>query len=109
MIEAAPAEVAAVTRPGTAEVVLTGELDIATVRGRAGAARGGRSAARADAAGHRPGRRCEFVDSTGVRLVLSADERAREAGRRLALRLGDGSARRVFTALGLVDRFEVLD
>ena len=50
-----------------------------------------------------------FVDSTGVRLILSADERAREAGRRLALRLGDGLARRVFTALGLLDRFEVLD
>ena len=33
----------------------------------------------------------------------------RQAGRRLALRLGDGPARRVFAALGLVDRFEVLD
>ena len=51
----------------------------------------------------------QFVDSTGVRLILSADERARQAGRRLALRLGDGLARRVFTALGLLDRFEVLD
>jgi anti-anti-sigma regulatory factor len=50
-----------------------------------------------------------FVDSTGVRLILSADERARQKGRRLALRLGDGLALRVFGALGLLDRFEVLD
>ena len=91
----------------TAEVVLDGELDISTYEdARARLAEAERAAPEllvVDLAGLR------FVDSTGVRLVLSADERAREAGRRLALRLGDGPARRVFTALGLVDRFEVLD
>ena len=49
-----------------------------------------------------------FVDSTGVRLILAADERARQAGRRVALRLGDGLALRVFS-LGLLVRFDVLD
>jgi len=91
----------------TAEVVLDGELDISTYEdARARLAEAERAAPEllvVDLAGLR------FVDSTGVRLILSADERARESGRRLALRLGDGPARRVFTALGLVDRFEVLD
>ena len=91
----------------TAEVALSGELDISTYEdARARLAEAERTAPEllvVDLAGLR------FVDSTGVRLILSADERAREAGRRLALRLGDGPARRVFAALGLVDRFEVLD
>jgi len=91
----------------TAEVVLDGELDISTYEdARARLAEAERAAPEllvVDLAGLR------FVDSTGVRLILSADERARQAGRRLALRLGDGPARRVFAALGLVDRFEVLD
>ena len=91
----------------TAEVALSGELDISTYEDALAqleaAERSAPELLVVDLAGLR------FVDSTGVRLVLSADERAREAGRRLALRLGDGSARRVFTALGLVDRFEVLD
>ena len=91
----------------TAEVVLDGELDISTYEdARARLAEAERTAPEllvVDLAGLR------FVDSTGVRLILSADERARQAGRRLALRLGDGPARRVFGALGLVDRFDVLD
>jgi anti-sigma B factor antagonist len=91
----------------TAEVVLTGELDIATyedARARLeDAERTGPELLVVDLAGLR------FVDSTGVRLILSADERARRTGRRLALRLGDGLARRVFHALGLLERFEVLD
>ena len=91
----------------TVEVVLTGELDIATYddarQQLEDAERAEPELLVVDLAGLR------FVDSTGVRLILSADERAREAGRRLALRLGDGLARRVFAALGLLDRFEVLD
>ena len=91
----------------TAEVVLSGELDIATYEeARARLEEAERSEPEllvVDLAGLR------FVDSTGVRLILSADERARRAGRRLALRLGDGLARRVFNALGLLDRFEVID
>ena len=49
-----------------------------------------------------------FVASSGVRVVLLADDRARAAGRRLAVRLGTGPALRVFAALGLVEKFEVL-
>jgi len=93
--------------PRTAEVVLTGELDISTYddarRRLEDAERDGPELLVVDLAG------LQFVDSTGVRLILAADERARRAGRRVALRLGDGIARRVFSALGLLDRFAVLD
>jgi anti-anti-sigma factor len=93
--------------PQTAEVVLTGELDISTyeeARQRLEEAeRDGPELLVVDLAELR------FVDSTGVRLILLADERARRTGRRVALRLGEGIARRVFAALGLLDRFEVLD
>ena len=51
----------------------------------------------------------EYVDSSGVRLVLLADGRARADGRRLPVRLGGGLARRVFDLLGLLDRLELVD
>ena len=91
----------------TAEVVLTGELDITTYADAEKQVTDVEQAAPAlliiDLAG------LQFVDSTGVRLILSADQRAREQGRQLAIRLGDGLARRVFAALGLLDKFDVLD
>ena len=91
----------------TAEVALSGELDISTYEDAlaqlAAAERSAPEMLVVDLAGLR------FVDSSGVRLILSADDRARQAGRRVALRLGDGIARRVFAALGLLDRFQVLD
>lgn len=50
----------------------------------------------------------EFVDSTGVRLVLLAAERARGAGRALVVVLGRGLPRRVFDTLGLTERLDVV-
>jgi anti-anti-sigma factor len=95
-----------VTAGRTAEVVLEGELDIATVEAAcyrvAAAEREAPSLLVIDLS------RLRFVDSTGVRVVLLADDRARAAGRRLAVRLGTGPALRVFTALGLVDKLDVL-
>ena len=92
--------------PGAAEVVLSGELDIATLDD---AERQVEEAAATappllviDLSG------LTFVDSSGVRLVLLADDRARAAGRRLAVRLGTGHALRVFQALGLLDKIDVL-
>jgi anti-anti-sigma factor len=91
---------------GTVEVVLDGELDIATF----GDAQ--RQVESAEAAAPRllvldlSG--LTFVDSTGVRLALLADDHARAAGRRFAVRLGSGHALRVFEALGLVDKLDVL-
>ncbi len=89
------------------EVVLTGELDISTFHDAEqqvqDAEKTGPALLIIDLGALR------FVDSSGVRLILLADQRAKEAGRRLAIRLGDGPALRVFAALGLTGRFEVLD
>jgi anti-sigma B factor antagonist len=92
--------------PGTVEVVLTGELDIATLDD----AQRQVEAAEATA----PEllvvdlSRLTFVDSSGIRLALLADDRARAAGRRVAVRLGAGHAFRVFQALGLLDKLDVV-
>ena len=51
----------------------------------------------------------EYVDSSGVRLVLLAQHVADDAGRRLAVRLGHGSLRRMFDMLGITGRLDVLD
>ena len=95
------------TTDGSAEVVLTGELDISTYDEAQERVEHAERAAPAlliiDLAA------LDFVDSSGVRLVLLADQRACAEGRRVAIRLGGGLARRVFAALGLLDRFDVLD
>lgn len=51
----------------------------------------------------------EYVDSSGVRLVLLAQHVADDVNRRLAVRLGHGPTRRVFDMLGITGRLEVLD
>jgi anti-sigma B factor antagonist len=91
---------------GTVEVVLHGELDIATLD---------EALRRVEAAEREEPplvvidmSELTFVDSSGVRLVLLADERARAAGRRVAVRLGNGPALRVFQVLGLVEKLDVL-
>jgi anti-anti-sigma factor len=92
--------------PGTAEVVLTGELDIATLDDALRQVEAAEATAPAllviDLSA------LSFVDSSGVRLALLADDRARAAGRRVAVRLGTGPALRVFQALGLLDKLDVL-
>jgi anti-anti-sigma factor len=92
--------------PDTVEVVLSGELDISTLeqaqRQVSAAELGEPALLVVDLSG------LAFVDSSGVRLALLADERARAAGRRFALRLGTGPALRVFDALGLLGKLDVL-
>lgn len=50
----------------------------------------------------------DFMDSSGVRLVLIADDRARTEGRRMAVCLGEGAPRRVFAMLGLLDKLQIV-
>jgi len=52
--------------------------------------------------------RLAFIDSTGLRLLLQADARARERGCELVLRPGEPSVQRVFEVTGALDvlRFE---
>lgn len=51
----------------------------------------------------------EYVDSSGIRLVLLAQHLAEDADRRLAVRLGHGHTRRVFDMLDITSHLEVLD
>ena len=99
-------EGAAETSPEITEVVLTGELDIDTLDDAQRQVEAAEATAPAllviDLS------RLTFVDSSGVRLALLADDRARAAGRRVAVRLGTRQARRVFQALGLLDKLDVL-
>jgi len=48
----------------------------------------------------------EFMDSSGLRLVVLADMRAREAGRRLVLVRGPETVHRVFEITRMSERLE---
>jgi anti-sigma B factor antagonist len=48
----------------------------------------------------------EFMDSSGLRLVVVTDRRAREAGRRLALVRGSEIVHRVFEITRMSDRLD---
>ncbi|MBS1868340.1 MAG: STAS domain-containing protein [Actinobacteria bacterium] len=92
---------------GLARVRLIGELDVA-------------AAPRAEAAIARAEQRqpptleldlsaLAFMDSTGLRLMLGARERALDAGRTLLLRRGPFAVQRVFEVTSLVTLFEFVD
>ncbi len=50
-----------------------------------------------------------FLDSTGLRTIVTADQRAREAGRRVAVVKGPETVHRVFTITGLDERLDMVD
>jgi anti-sigma B factor antagonist len=50
-----------------------------------------------------------FLDSTGLRAVVTADERAREHGRRLVVVRGPDAVQRVFAITRLEERLEMVD
>ena len=49
-------------------------------------------------------REVTFFDSTGLQLVLDADVRAREEGRRFVVAAGDGEPRRVLELAEVIER-----
>ena len=51
----------------------------------------------------------EFMDSSGLRLVVMADMRARETGRRFALVRGGDTVHRVFEITRMSERLEFVD
>ena len=51
----------------------------------------------------------EFMDSSGLRLVVLADMQAREAGRRCALVRGDDTVHRVFEITRMSERLDFVD
>jgi anti-sigma B factor antagonist len=99
--------VATEERPGLAVVSLTGELDIAEV--------GEVEVVLAAVEGKRPPvlvldlRGLEFIDSSGLRLVLEADMRARREARRLLVVPGPDAVHRVFLIALLDKRLEFVD
>jgi anti-anti-sigma factor len=50
-----------------------------------------------------------FLDSTGLRLVVTADQRARDEQRRLAVVRGSESVQRVFSITRLDEHLEMVD
>jgi anti-anti-sigma factor len=51
----------------------------------------------------------QFMDSSGIRVMVEADLRAREAGRRLIIVRGPDAVHRVFTIALLEKRLEFVD
>src|SRR3954452_3606563 len=52
--------------------------------------------------------RVNFIDSTGLSMLINADGRANKAGRRLTIISGDGVPRRILRTVGLEDRLDGL-
>jgi anti-sigma B factor antagonist len=51
----------------------------------------------------------KFMDSTGLRLILSAHMRARKAGRRLKIEHTSTAIKRIFRLTGVLERLDVVD
>ena len=51
----------------------------------------------------------QFMDSTGLRILVAADARARAAGRRLVLVRGTQNVQRLFEITRLADRLDFVD
>lgn len=92
---------------GQTRVVLVGELDIASTESL--------EQELANSEGDSQGtlvldlRRVEFIDSTGLRAVIAADERARSAGRRFVVVRGSSAVERLFEVTQLDRRLEIVD
>jgi len=51
----------------------------------------------------------EFMDSTGLRTLVNANQRARSQGRRLAIVRGPEQVDRIFSVTRLDERLEIVD
>ena len=100
-------EVASEERDGRMHVMLRGELDLSTVSKVDEELERAESGAPAllviDLS------KLTFLDSTGLRCLVTADQRARSAGRRVVLVRGPDPVQRVFVITRLEDRLEMVD
>ena len=94
-------------RDGAAIVTMEGELDIATEAQATDGARRGRWTAPSVLVVDL--RELGFLDSTGVRVLLAADLRAREHGMRFGVVRGDGMVARLLEVTRIDQRFPVVD
>ena len=53
--------------------------------------------------------RLTFLDSSGLRLIVTADQRARREGRRFAIVRGPDTVQRIFTITNLEGQLEIVD
>lgn len=54
-------------------------------------------------------RRLEFIDSTGLSVLVKANQRAQDAGRRFALVNGGSQIQRLLSLTGIADRLTLVD
>ena len=54
-------------------------------------------------------RSLDFIDSTGLSLLINADRRARRAGRRVTIVSGTGAPRRILETTGLKGRLDIVE
>jgi anti-sigma B factor antagonist len=106
-LDVTPLDVTTEHHPGQTRVVLIGELDIASTQ----TLEQELFAIEANS----PGtlvldlRRVEFIDSTGLRALIAADERARSEGRRLALVQGPHAVERLLSVTQLDQRLDIVE
>jgi anti-sigma B factor antagonist len=101
-----PFDVTIEERGSTAHLTLHGELDISTASRLEDDLR--RIEADAPPVLILDLSRLEFMDSSGLRMLIAADTRAREAGRRLVLIKGNDMVQRVLRLTGLDERLEIV-
>ena len=94
-------------RNGLVHVALVGELDLSTVAKVQEELR--RVEASAPATVVVDLSKLTFLDSTGLRCIVTADERAREDGRRMVIVRGPDAVQRVFAITRLEERLEMVD
>ncbi len=94
-------------RDGLVHVSLVGELDLSTVAKVQEELR--RVEASAPATLVMDLSKLTFLDSTGLRCIVTADERARDEGRRMVIVRGPDAVQRVFSITKLDDRLDMVD
>ena len=94
-------------RDGLVHMTLVGELDLSSVAKVQEELR--RIEARAPATLVVDLSKLSFLDSTGLRCIVTADERAREQGRRVVIVRGPDAVQRVFAITRLEERLEIVD
>jgi anti-anti-sigma factor len=100
-------EVKTEDRNGLVHVALMGELDLSTVAKVQEELR--RVEADSPATVVVDLSKLTFLDSTGLRCIVTADERAREEGRRMVVVRGPEPVQRVFAITRLEERLEMVD
>jgi anti-anti-sigma factor len=94
-------------RDGLVHLALVGELDLSTVAKVQEELR--RVEASSPATVVVDLSKLTFLDSTGLRCIVTADERARAEGRRIVIVRGPDAVQRVFAITRLEERLEMVD